>query len=107
MAGVWRMRATARTRDVSPELQEGLNAYAMEHVLREERTCIKLSREWSGLRAKAAEYLAEQADVPGEPGSDVGDIFIDMDNDDNSDVEGDELVNGEGEGEDDFDEDEF
>jgi hypothetical protein len=53
MAAQWQVRASARTRGVDPALAEGLRAYALEHVSREENTCTTLASQWAGLREKA------------------------------------------------------
>ncbi|KAJ7017496.1 hypothetical protein C8F04DRAFT_912144, partial [Mycena alexandri] len=77
MAEQWRGRAGARTRNVTPELAEGLRAYAMEHVKREEVTCAKLVGQWSGLRARARTYLAGvRDDMRG-----LAEVVVDIDED--------------------------
>ncbi|KAJ7161942.1 hypothetical protein C8R43DRAFT_880650 [Mycena crocata] len=95
----WEVRATARTAGLTAALEEGLRAYAMEHVAREHETCSRLSVKWSGLRAKAKSYLEELTE------EDDTVVILDLDDDnatdtdEDSDVEGDEEVNGEGEDE--------
>jgi hypothetical protein len=58
MAGQWEIWATARTEGLNVALEEGLRAYAAEHVDREKRTCNQLMKQWAGLRGKARAYLA-------------------------------------------------
>ncbi|KAJ7170324.1 hypothetical protein C8R43DRAFT_944839 [Mycena crocata] len=104
-ACTWRTRATARNRKLTPELAEGLNAYAMEHVEREERTCLKLAREWQGLRERAKDYLAG---VPADHGAK---LVVELgeeepESDDEGDLEGDDDVDGVGEREADEEEEE-
>ncbi|KAJ7932991.1 hypothetical protein B0H13DRAFT_1856601 [Mycena leptocephala] len=99
MAAEWERRASARTA-VSPELAEGLRAYALEHVDREETTCRQLTARWAGLRGRAKDYLAG---VRGQGGEVV--VEIDPDEGDDGDVDGDENVDGEGEEELEDDED--
>ncbi|KAJ7152235.1 hypothetical protein C8R43DRAFT_1087891 [Mycena crocata] len=104
-AATWRVRATARTRNMTPELAEGLQAYAMEHVEREERTCVKLAGDWRGLRQRGRDYLAG---IPAEHGErlvvELGDE--EQESDDEGDLAGDEEVDGLGENEvDEVDED--
>ncbi|KAJ7119307.1 hypothetical protein C8R43DRAFT_1090958 [Mycena crocata] len=90
----WEIRATARTVRMSPELAEGLQAYAMEHVERERETCMRLSGKWAPLRHRAAEYLAGVVEEGRE------ELVIELEGDDvdsDSDIEGDEGVDGAGE----------
>ncbi|KAJ6489344.1 hypothetical protein C8R47DRAFT_1071689 [Mycena vitilis] len=98
LAHEWDSCATARTRDVTPELAEGLRAYAMEQVDRESRTCTKLSRQWGGLRKRARAYLAGarlQGPLP-EIVVDLADEEEALD-DEEGDVPGDEITDGVGE----------
>ncbi|KAJ7036083.1 hypothetical protein C8F04DRAFT_1181617 [Mycena alexandri] len=96
MTEQWRARAGARTRNVAPEVEEGLRAYVMEHVKREEVTCTKLVAQWRGLRERAGAYLAGvRDDMRG-----LAQVVVDLDGDeeepdDEGDVEGDENVDGE------------
>ncbi|KAJ7117958.1 hypothetical protein C8R43DRAFT_901603 [Mycena crocata] len=104
-AARWQVRATARQRNVSPELAEGLQAYAMEHVEREERTCQKLAAEWRGLRERAKDYLA------GVPAGHGEKLVVELgeeepESDDEGDLEGDDEVDGMGERDEDV-EDEY
>ncbi|KAJ7446784.1 hypothetical protein FB451DRAFT_1343526 [Mycena latifolia] len=102
MAGTWWLRATARTERVSPELEEGLRAYAMEHVDREERTCVRLSVQWRGLREKARMYLAGVAEPREEREEREEVLTVDIE-EETSDVEGEDNVDGLDEEEDDTD----
>ncbi|KAJ7884013.1 hypothetical protein B0H13DRAFT_1628846 [Mycena leptocephala] len=90
MAAEWQIRATARTTD-SPALAEGLRAYALEHVKREEETCVLLTKQWAGLCSKGRAYL----DRVREEGPEV---VIDADDgdpdDEEGDVAGDEIIDG-------------
>ncbi|KAJ7028751.1 hypothetical protein C8F04DRAFT_1212103 [Mycena alexandri] len=90
MAGQWETCATARTEGVTPALQEGLCAYALEHVQRETDTSSLLSKRWGGLREKARAYLAECAGEARPQGA-APDIVVDLDLDDEdpADEEGD------------------
>ncbi|KAJ7867492.1 hypothetical protein B0H14DRAFT_2572780 [Mycena olivaceomarginata] len=99
MAAQWRMRAGARTVD-SPALAEGLRAYAMEHVRREEETCRRLAKQWAGLREKAKDYLAGVKDVGVDVVIDIGAEEEDGE-DEEGDVEGEEIVDPTAEEEDD------
>ncbi|KAJ6485485.1 hypothetical protein DFH09DRAFT_1106210 [Mycena vulgaris] len=78
---VWKLRASARTKrlgtaaPISPEVAEGVRAYAMEQVDRERRTTDKLTREWAPIQARAAEYLRGE-DISGRPA-----IVVEVDND--------------------------
>ncbi|KAJ6448608.1 hypothetical protein DFH09DRAFT_965993 [Mycena vulgaris] len=78
---VWKLRASARTKrlgtaaPISPEVAEGVRAYAMKQVDRERRTTDKLTREWAPIRARAAEYLRGE-DISGRPA-----IIVEADND--------------------------
>jgi hypothetical protein len=101
MAAEWQIRATARTTD-SPVLAEGLRAYALEHVKREEETCVLLTKQWAGVRAKGRAYLEGVR----EEGPEVIIPADDEDPDDEEgDVAGDEIIDGEAEGEDEEDPD--
>ncbi|KAJ7024853.1 hypothetical protein C8F04DRAFT_1269860 [Mycena alexandri] len=113
MGGQWQMRATARTEDLTPALSEGLRAYTLEHVKREEDTCLRLAKQWVGLRERARVYLAgvpEEVSTMTEIVIDVGVEDVDP-SDDEGDVPGDELVEEDGidgideEGEDGMEED--
>jgi hypothetical protein len=95
MGGEWETRATARPVE-SPALAEGLRAYAKEHVAREERTCGRLQRQWGGLRAKGAAYLAGIREVGPEVVVNLGAEDVDED-DEEGDVHGKEVVDGNGE----------
>ncbi|KAJ7264470.1 hypothetical protein B0H12DRAFT_1011966, partial [Mycena haematopus] len=105
MAAQWEMRATARSEGVSPALAEGLRAYAAEHVDRERETCLRLAKQWSGLREKARGYLAGIGTESGEEVVIGGEGDADAD-DEEGDVAGDEPVDEElvADGEDDADE---
>lgn len=48
----WKDRATLR-RHISPELADGLAAYAAEHADLEERLAVDLDRRWSVIRRRA------------------------------------------------------
>lgn len=90
MAKEWRARAAARTAHMSPALAEGLRAYALEHARREEQTAEMLTKRWTGLRQKAAVYLAgvpEERDTEGEMQEVV--VDVDLDEEDPDDKEGD------------------
>lgn len=52
----WRSRSALR-RDASPELADGLAAYAFEHADLEERFAADLERRWDVIRAKAREFI--------------------------------------------------
>jgi hypothetical protein len=81
----------------SAALQEGLRAYAAEHIRQEERMCERLSRQWAGLWTKAAAYLAGLEVAGPEVVVDVG---ADVDEEDEEgDVEGVDLPGGKDEDE--------
>ncbi|KAK6997432.1 CxC2 domain-containing protein [Favolaschia claudopus] len=101
MEAEWENRASARAVD-SPELAEGLRAYAAEHAKRERRTRQKLTKDWTVLRSKAAAYLAGSHDVGGSIVVEVGGEDGDGD-DEEGDVAGEEEVEGH-DGDDDEDE---
>ncbi|KAJ7608966.1 hypothetical protein DFH06DRAFT_1148713 [Mycena polygramma] len=76
----WKQRSTARTvmlgttdTPISPEVAEGVRAYALEQADRERRTSEKLRRDWGQVRAAA--YLR------GEDISGGAEIVVDMDRD--------------------------
>ncbi|KAJ7118517.1 hypothetical protein C8R43DRAFT_1137263 [Mycena crocata] len=104
-AATWCVQAEARRRNLTPELAEGLRAYAMEHVEREERTCQKLASEWRGLRQRGRDYMAG---IPAEHGEK---LVVELgeeepESDDEGDLAGDDEVDGMGENEvDEVDED--
>ncbi|KAJ7623110.1 hypothetical protein DFH06DRAFT_1142895 [Mycena polygramma] len=76
---------------VNPALAEGLRAYALEHVHREQQTCELLSQQWHGLREKGQAYLAGNRELVGETVVvDLGDA-VDV-NDVEGDVPGDERM---------------
>ncbi|KAJ7667892.1 hypothetical protein DFH06DRAFT_983104 [Mycena polygramma] len=60
---VWIARSSARTlalgksTAMSPEVAEGVRAYALEQADRERRVCERLEKEWGPIRQRAAEYL--------------------------------------------------
>ncbi|KAJ7029322.1 hypothetical protein C8F04DRAFT_1264984 [Mycena alexandri] len=57
----WLARSTERANsEVSEELQEGLMVYALEQADRENRTCAKLTADWSKIREKGRAYLAKE-----------------------------------------------
>jgi hypothetical protein len=95
-AAEWELRATARTTDMTPALAEGLRAYAMENVKREEDTCRLLSKQWAGLREKARAYLE------GVAAEDGAEVVIEMEvegedaDDDEGDVDGEEVIDDDG-----------
>jgi hypothetical protein len=90
MVAQWEVRASARTQGVDPALAEGLRAYALEHVSREEKTCTTLASQWAGLREKARVYMAGvTVDRRTEVVLDAEDEDLD---DPEGDVEGDEPV---------------
>ncbi|KAJ7030300.1 hypothetical protein C8F04DRAFT_961867 [Mycena alexandri] len=68
----WITRSTARTvalgttKAISPEVAEGVRAYALEHVDRERRTWQALEKDWAPLRARASQYLKGE-DISGQP----------------------------------------
>ncbi|KAK6977280.1 hypothetical protein R3P38DRAFT_3237413 [Favolaschia claudopus] len=89
MGREWERCAAARS-VASPALAEGLNAYAKEHVRREEVTCQRLRNQWAGLRLKAARYLERVEDFG--PGIVVNVDGEDRDEEDEEgDVAGDEV----------------
>lgn len=92
----WELRATVRTTDMTPALAEGLRAYAMENVKREEDTCRLLSKQWAGLREKARAYLEG---VAAEDGAEVV-IEVEVEgedaDDDEGDVDGEEVIDDDG-----------
>ncbi|KAJ7740338.1 hypothetical protein B0H16DRAFT_1324487, partial [Mycena metata] len=110
MGGQWEMRATARSADLTPSLSEGLCAYALEHVQREKDTCLKLSKQWAGLRERAIVYLVgipAEARTQPEIVVDVGLEDVDP-TDEEGDVPGDEPLDdktGEIDGEEEIEED--
>ncbi|KAJ7458371.1 hypothetical protein B0H11DRAFT_1737827 [Mycena galericulata] len=59
----WTVRASARTKmlgtstPMTPEVQEGVQAYALEHADRERRTNAELVTSWGPIRARAQDYL--------------------------------------------------
>ncbi|KAJ7603391.1 hypothetical protein DFH06DRAFT_929748, partial [Mycena polygramma] len=59
----WREKADTRTRmlgkdvPITPEVAEGVRAYALEHADQERRTCEVLRESWGPIRRRAAEYL--------------------------------------------------
>ncbi|KAJ7842077.1 hypothetical protein B0H13DRAFT_2239393 [Mycena leptocephala] len=96
MAAEWQIRATTRTTD-SWALAEGLRAYALEHVKREEETCMLLTKQWVGVRAKGRAYLEGMR----EEGPEVVILADDeAPDDEEGDVAGDEIIDSEAEGED-------
>jgi hypothetical protein len=99
MAAQWEMHATARSSNTNPMLAEGLRMYACEHTDHEQRTCVLLTKQWGRLRAKVCAYLAGIApEVEEEVVIDVDDVDPD---DEEGDVEGDELVDDGGAGDND------
>ncbi|KAJ7432012.1 hypothetical protein B0H11DRAFT_1761190 [Mycena galericulata] len=106
LAAEWQMRATARSARMTPELAEGLRAYAYEHVDREKRTCKKLSKQWSGIREKAGAYLAGAVEERAADGG-LREVVVEIEGEEEDvegDVEGDDNVDGLGEDEEDLDE---
>lgn len=99
MGDKWEKRVTARVVK-SPALAEGLHAYAKEHIKREQRTCMRLTRQWSGLRQKATAYLAGNTNVGLEVVVYVGEEDVDKD-DKEGDVDGKEVVDSIDEGDED------
>jgi hypothetical protein len=96
MRGEWEKCAMARPVG-SAALQEGLCAYAVGHIRREERMCERLSRQWAGLQAKVAAYLAGLEVAGPEVVVDMGE---DVDEEDEEgDVEGVDLPRSEDEDE--------
>ncbi|KAJ7021079.1 hypothetical protein C8F04DRAFT_1274148 [Mycena alexandri] len=77
----WTARASARTVmlgtsvPITPEVAEGVRAYALEHADRERRTCEKLRVDWAPIRARAGDYLAGR-DISGQ-----GEIVVEVDRD--------------------------
>ncbi|KAJ7699123.1 hypothetical protein B0H16DRAFT_1484270 [Mycena metata] len=77
----WLERAEARTvmlgttDAISPEVAEGVRAYALEQADREERTCARLRADWAPIRARAEQYLAGK-DITGQ-----GEIVVEVDRD--------------------------
>ncbi|KAJ7024801.1 hypothetical protein C8F04DRAFT_1192096 [Mycena alexandri] len=107
-AAEWEARAGARTKNITAPLVEGLRAYAMEHVEREKTTSARLGAQWAGLREKARIYLAGIREEAGPDGvREVRVVDPDVDpEDEEGDVGGEEIVDGEGEEEEAEDEDE-
>jgi predicted exporter len=58
MALEWENQVTARTTNMMPTLVEGLRTYALEHVEREQQTCLGLTVQWARLWEKVRVYLA-------------------------------------------------
>ncbi|KAK7017231.1 CxC2 domain-containing protein [Favolaschia claudopus] len=87
MRRIWAERARARSATVSPELLEGLEAYAAEQGARERSTSEMLTRKWGGIREKGRAFRAREIDggveviVP----LDDGDGPVDRDGDDEED----------------------
>ncbi|KAJ7430009.1 hypothetical protein B0H11DRAFT_1765883 [Mycena galericulata] len=67
----WTTRATMRTqmlgtsKPMTPEVEEGVRAYALEHADRERRTNAQLIKSWGPIRARAQEYLSGR-DISGQ-----------------------------------------
>ncbi|KAJ7019395.1 hypothetical protein C8F04DRAFT_1214342 [Mycena alexandri] len=99
-AADWEARASARSRNVTAPLAEGLRAYAMEHVDRERVTSTLLGKQWVGLREKGRLYLAGIREEAGPDGRVPEVLVVDIDvdpNDEEGDVDGEEVVDGDGE----------
>ncbi|KAJ7164850.1 hypothetical protein C8R43DRAFT_1122730 [Mycena crocata] len=64
-AAKWAVLAEDVLPDSSPELTEGRQAYAAEHVALELETCAFLTERWRAILRKAEEYLSGNAQVGG------------------------------------------
>lgn len=88
----WWMDQVARQTDTSPELAEGIRAYAMEHCEGERVRGEKWATEWAAIRERAAlalqNRISDASTVAGLP-----EIQVSLDEDDGEEGE------GEGEGE--------
>ncbi|KAJ7180018.1 hypothetical protein C8R43DRAFT_871018 [Mycena crocata] len=77
----WVRRAGARTvmlgssKAVTPEVLEGVRAYAMEQADREARTCAVLRQDWAVIRQRGGAYLR------GEETSGMAGVVVDLDED--------------------------
>ncbi|KAJ7170448.1 hypothetical protein C8R43DRAFT_876075, partial [Mycena crocata] len=92
----WRIRAEARSRDMTPELNEGLRAYTLEHVEHDECTCLQLAAQWNGLRESGREYLAG---VAAEEAARRPEVVVvlgheEPESNDKGDLDGDDTVDG-------------
>ncbi|KAJ7756679.1 hypothetical protein B0H16DRAFT_1314869 [Mycena metata] len=64
-AGAWTVML-GTTSEISPEVTEGVRAYALEQVDHERRTWEALEKDWGPLRRRAAKYLKGD-DISAEP----------------------------------------
>ncbi|KAJ7611265.1 hypothetical protein FB45DRAFT_1119943 [Roridomyces roridus] len=65
-AADWDALTNAQLPDLSPEIREGRRAYAAEHASAEHATCTMLQNRWTGILAKADQYLSGSAELDTE-----------------------------------------
>ncbi|KAJ7036055.1 hypothetical protein C8F04DRAFT_1181827 [Mycena alexandri] len=79
--GRWEARSSARSVmlgtsvAITPEVAEGVRAYALEQAARERRTCEKLRTDWGPIRGRGADYLSGR-DISGRE-----EIVVEVDRD--------------------------
>ncbi|KAJ7661813.1 hypothetical protein B0H17DRAFT_1185128 [Mycena rosella] len=85
-AGEWLQRSVAREGTVTPELEEGLKAYALEQTHHKAKTCEKLLGDWACVREWGRAYLTRET-LPSDRMGTMNQPAVDDDEDDDAEDE--------------------